>query len=404
MLRKAASEDGKDWDKLLPYLLFTYREVPQASTGFSPFELLYGHPVRGPLDILRETWEASKRSSESIVSYVLSIQEKLARMSTLARENLAKAQQQQKRWYDQNARERAFQAGEHVLVLLPTSTQKLLAKWQGPYPVRRCISPVTYEIDMFDRQKRHRIFHINMLRKWHAPTALNLWAGDEPADGEADADELPLWKEDLSDSGDGEPTIGSQLNSEQKRDLKSLREEFADVMCDLPGRTNLAEHQVHTGSAHPVRLPPYRLPHAYRDTVWRELQEHGIVEPSSSEWASPIVLVKKKDGTLRFCVDYRRLNSVSQSDTYPMPRIDELIDQLGQAKCITTLDLTRGYWQVPLAESAKAKTAFATPFGLFQFNVMPFGLQGAPATFHDGQGDSRNGRIRRRLPRRLGYP
>ena len=120
-------------------------------------------------------------------------------------------------------------------------------------------------------------------------------------------------------------------------------------------------------------MQPYRLPHAYRDTVRKDLQdmeESGIIEPSTSEWAAPIVLVKKKDGTLRFCVDYRKLNSRSQSDAYPMPRIDELIDQLGQAKYVTTL-----------AENARVKTAFVTPFGLYQFRVMPFGLQGAPATF-----------------------
>ena len=88
------------------------------------------------------------------------------------------------------------------------------------------------------------------------------------------------------------------------------------------------------------------------------MEKSGIIEPSLSEWAAPIVLVKKKDGTLRFCVDYRKLNSLSQANAYPMPRIDELIDQLGQAKYVTTLDLTRGYWQVPVAEKAREKTAF----------------------------------------------
>ena len=109
--------------------------------------------------------------------------------------------------------------------------------------------------------------------------------------------------------------------------------------------------------------------------------DHGIIEPSSSDWASPIVLVGKKDGTLRLCVDYRKLNSVSNMDAYPMPRIEELLDNLGEAKFISTLDLSRGYWQVPVEPEAQAKTAFTTPFGLFQFRRMPFGLQGAPATF-----------------------
>lgn len=94
-----------------------------------------------------------------------------------------------------------------------------------------------------------------------------------------------------------------------------------------------------------------------------------------------MVIVKKKDGSLRICVDYRRLNQLSKADAYPMPRIDDLLDQIGQAQFISTIDLAKGYWQVPVAVDDRPKTAFSTPFGLFQFNVMPFGLQGAPASF-----------------------
>ena len=373
MLRKTALE-GKDWDKLLPYLLFAYREVPQATTGFSPFELMYGRHVRGPLDILKETWKASKRSGESVISYVLTVQKKLAMMSELVSENCKEAQMTQKRWYDQSARKREFMEGDQVLVLLPTVTNKLMAKWQGPYCVKAKVTPVTYEIDMSDKKKRQRIFHVNMLKGWNTPTTMCLSA-EEMEDGE----EIPLWKEESE-----EPKINEKLTQKQKKELDALRTEFGDVMSDLPGKTEMVEHRIETGDAKPVRLPPYRLPHAYRDIVKKELEEmekHGIIEKSSSDWSSPIVLVKKKDGTLRFCIDFRRLNSVSKTDAYPMPRVDDLLDELGQARFISMLDLTKGYWQVPVEKTAQAKTAFRTPFGLYQFRRMPFGLQGAPSTF-----------------------
>ncbi|KAL5496656.1 hypothetical protein EMCRGX_G012989 [Ephydatia muelleri] len=111
------------------------QEVPQSSTGFSPFELLYGREVKGPLDIVKETWEASEWSNQSVVSYVVSIREKLGKMAALVRENLEKAQQAQKAWYNHNAHQRGFKKGDSVLVLLHTSNNPLLARWQGPYKV-----------------------------------------------------------------------------------------------------------------------------------------------------------------------------------------------------------------------------------------------------------------------------
>ena len=111
------------------------------------------------------------------------------------------------------------------------------------------------------------------------------------------------------------------------------------------------------------------------------LQELSIIEVSFSEWCSPDVLIPKKDGSPRFCVDFWYLNAVSQCDPYPMPRIDDLLEKVGQAKYIITLDLSKGYWQVALSLEARSLTAFRTPFGMYQFKVMLFRLQGAPGTF-----------------------
>ena len=130
-----------------------------------------------------------------------------------------------------------------------------------------------------------------------------------------------------------------------------------------------------------------------KDTVRQEIDKMlklGAIKPSSSLWASPVVLVKKKDGSICFCVDYRKINQVAKFDAYPMPRVEDVLEEVGPAKYISTLDLVRGYWQVPMSEESKEKMAFTTPFGLYEFNVMPFGLHTAPEADESGaQGVSR---------------
>eukprot|EP00731_Ephydatia_muelleri_P000784 Em0001g784a len=125
-----------------------WEEVPQTSTGFAPFELLYGRAVRGPLDIVKESWKESKWVKKNVVSYVLGVQEKLAKMSSLAAENLQRDQKQQKLWYDGNARQQEFQIGDLVLVLLPTSAGALTAQWKGPYPILQKIGAANYVVDI----------------------------------------------------------------------------------------------------------------------------------------------------------------------------------------------------------------------------------------------------------------
>ena len=112
-----------------------------------------------------------------------------------------------------------------------------------------------------------------------------------------------------------------------------------------------------------------------------EMLQAQVIEESSSPWASPVVLVQKKDGSLRFCVDYQRLNAVMRKDVFHLPRIDDLLDQLGGKRVFSTLDAQSGYWQIQMHETSREKTAFVTMDGLYEFRVMPYGLCNAPATF-----------------------
>ncbi|UYV62133.1 K02A2.6-like, partial [Cordylochernes scorpioides] len=150
------------------------------------------------------------------------------------------------------------------------------------------------------------------------------------------------------------------------------------------GRTDLVQHKIYTGNARPVRQPPRRVPMAKRDEVvglLHKLKQDGVIEESNSPWSSPVVLVTKKDGSTRFCVDYRKLNEVTKKDSYPLPRIDDTLTTLAGSSWFSTLDLKSGYWQVGVHPADREKTAFSTGNGLYQFTVMPFGLCNAPATF-----------------------
>ena len=175
----------------------------------------------------------------------------------------------------------------------------------------------------------------------------------------------------------------SSLSAPQKEELLHRFSHVFAQEGEPRGRTTVVKHHIETFGPR-IRQRLRRLPASLKGEVDKEIQgmlQTGVIRLSTSPWSSPVVLVKKRDGAWRFCIDFRKVNAATHRDAYPLPRIDETLDSLAHAALFTTLDLALGYWQVELDESSKEKTAFSMSAGHYEFNVMPFGLTNAPATF-----------------------
>ena len=160
---------------------------------------------------------------------------------------------------------------------------------------------------------------------------------------------------------------------------------FASKDSDL-GHTDTIKMKIDTGKETPIQLKAYKAPLNNRrviDNAVKEMLDAGVIRRSRSPWSFPVVIINKKDNTKWFCVDFRQLNKITKRNSYPLPVIDEILALLGEAKYLTTLDLKSGYWQVAMDESDREKMAFTCHAGLFEFNVMPFGLANAPSMFQE---------------------
>ena len=391
MLRRMCAERPKDWDKYLPALLFAIREVPQESLGFSPFVLLYGRNVKGPMAILRELWsgEAPDEQVLSTYQYVIELRDRLEQTCKLAHKNLKKGQIKQKAYYDRRARSRKFDVGDKVLLLLPTDSNKLLLQWKGPYEVVEVVNRMEYKIDVNGVVST---YHANMFKQYverrnelsHcllSAEAIESVDDDDNEDFPLDDCTFPTAKKQRSYR---DVIISNTLTSEQRKEVQTLIKQYPGVLSSLPGRTDRIQHDIKLLTSEPIRTKGYSIPYKTRSVMETEIQDMfdlGVIEPSISPYSSPIVLIPKKDGSVRFCIDFRKLNEVMEFDAEPMPNIEGIINRMSGNKYFTKMDLSKGYWQVGLTERSKPLTAFETPRGLFQFRTMPFGLVNSGATF-----------------------
>jgi hypothetical protein len=186
------------------------------------------------------------------------------------------------------------------------------------------------------------------------------------------------------------PKLKISFEQFDDEELKSItntlmrNKDLFDITIHKYGLDKGVQHIIDTRQARPVCQPPHRLSPKERQLIrdmTEDMLQNGVIRPSVSPWASPIVLVKKKDGKQRFCIDFRNLNKVAIRDVYPIPRIDDCLTALGDNQWFSTFDMNAGFWQIGMAEEDRHKTAFIVEGGLYEFNVMPFGLTNATATF-----------------------
>jgi hypothetical protein len=291
-----------------------------------------------------------------------------------------------------------------VLVLLPVQGSALTAKFSGPYVVERKLSETDYIIRTPDRRRKTRLCHVNMLKFFHSRDGDLVEPVQTPTVAVVGA--VIITSTSLSDGSDVDlatpcedhlcgrlansefmATLDQQLSylpTSQRQDVIDLLHTHPNILGNVPSRTTVLEHDINVGDARPIKQHAYRSPITKREAMRKEvsyLVEHGLATASYSPWSSPCLLTVKSDGTFRFCTDFRKVNAVTVTDSFPLPRMDDLIDRVGPAKCITKLDLLKGYWQVPLTQRASEISAFVTPDAFMQYTVMPFGVKNAPATF-----------------------
>lgn len=398
MLRKMCLEQPRDWDRYLPAVLFAYREVTQSSTGFSPFELLYGRSVRGPMQALEELWTGGAEPEKRVTyEYVVDLRNRLEETCKLAQENLVQAQRKYKHHYDKKTRPRKFEVGEQVLVLLPLENNKFLLQWKGPYEVVARVGALDYKVQEGTKVK---IYHVNLLKRYHqrenSECPKQLGSAVIVHEGVDEMDSVTRLPEDNdildlnpspkeTDSTPRDVTVSEHLSSPQKEEVQDLLHKYQDIFTENPGHTTLVEHCIETVVSEPVRVKPYEMPYAVREQVSSEIHnmlELGVIEPSQSNYCAPIVLIRKKDGSMRFCVDFRKLNTITKFDSEPMQDPDAITSKLSGDRYFTKIDLSKGFWQIAMEGKSKHMTAFVTPEGCYQFTRMPFGLVNSTATFN----------------------
>ncbi|CAB4015681.1 Hypothetical predicted protein [Paramuricea clavata] len=354
------------------------------------------------MTILKELWteEFDEAEVKTRYQYLIDLREKLEQTLKLAREELKRSQARYQRYYNRNAKDRKFVVGDKVLILLPTDKNKLLMQWKGPFEVEKIVGTNDYGIQVGGKVKT---FHANMLKKYierknadvnnrkqeldggddgdnkgdsvggpvlHLTAASIIETSVGASNGAVDDEELLELGPTVPKETAADVVLGEQLTEEQRVQLEELIDRYEHIFTDVPGDSNLTEHQIEVTSEEPIRSKPYAIPYNVRESLKEDIQamlQMGVIRESKSPYASPVVVVRKKDGTNRVCVDYWKLNRLTVFDPAPGNTAEEIFQKMAKKKYFTRIDLSKGYWQIPVAAKDVPKTAFVTPDGTYEF-------------------------------------
>ena len=414
-LRKLCERKPRDWHRYLVATLFALRELPSDRTGFSPFELLYGRQVRGPIAVLHDLWTDREISDDQrgVFQYILDLRKNLEECAEIAKINSEAAQTKFSTYFDLKAKDRHLSPDDEALVLLPDSTSKLLMGWKGPFRVIKRLSRVNY---LLQCGQSTNVYHINLLKRYvrRAGVTANATTVDEPVEtvfsgGTLFCAHAVVLDESIVAPADVEteskislvknpniitvktrclqvskPTICKTLDDSQRNDMGRVIAQFSGVLSELPGHTKTVSHSIKLKTTAPVRSKVYPIPFHLRSVFDEEvdsLLKLGIIQRSSSEFCSPVVLVKKPDESYRITIDYRALNSVSRFDAEPAFNLEDDFHRFSGSKFFSEIDITKAYYQVELDADSRPLTAFPTNRGLMEYTRLPFGLLTACATY-----------------------
>ncbi|KAG8171994.1 hypothetical protein JTE90_000411 [Oedothorax gibbosus] len=390
LLKALCVESGKDWEKILPAALLALRTVTHETTGFSPAELVHGKNLRTPETLIFEQWVEPPEGECAVTEYVFELINRMKQCQELASARAAEVRDKRKVYYDKGSVNRKFRPGDRVLVLAASRPNKLAVQWVGPGTIESQLSDTNYVVKLPGRTDKNHIYHVNLLKPYHQREEnVNLLIGDEVISDVNDSDlEIPYPSanpnifdfEDIARSSD----LFERYTEEQIEQLGRLLGSHRSIFSNEPGRTDLIEHDIHLISDQPVRSRPYRTSPRQNEILRGEIKrmlDLKIIEIGESDYTSPMILVEAPGKDPRPCIDYRKLNSIIRMEIFPLPNIEDRVERVCAANFISVIDLTKGYWQIPLTARAQRLAAFVTTFGTYRPLVLPFGLVNAPFGF-----------------------